>query len=75
MRFDSALVHSGNHMAHPHQDTTHWFDSQGGLLVQVRTLRAYMKDEEIVTKLVEDGQATAEQVWLCLKAAEVLDGK
>lgn len=43
--------------------------------MQVRTLRAYMKDEEIVTKLVEDGQATAEQVWLCLKAAEVLDGK
>lgn len=67
-RFNSYTVHM-----HPHYDTTHWFDKREGLLVRVRLLRAYLSDAEVVTKLVEDGQATAEQVWLCLKAAEILD--
>ena len=54
-------------------ENDHWFDGRGGLLRRVRNLRAYMKDAEIVTTLVDGGHATAAQVWLCLKAAEILD--
>ncbi len=58
-----------------HGEKSHWFDSQGGLLARVRSLSASLSDAEIVTKLVEEGQASAEQVWLCLKAAAILAKK
>lgn len=49
-----------------------WFDM---LLPRVRNLRYFLSDEEIVTKLVNAHEATSEQVFLCLKAATILDGE
>lgn len=56
-----------------HQESNHWFDGHDGLLERIRGLRVVFSDTQIVTKLVDEGQASAEQVWLCLKAAEILD--
>ena len=55
-----------------HNEYNHWYDA---MLPHVRILRSYMTDTEIVVQLVEGGQATAAQVWLCLNSAEILDGK
>jgi hypothetical protein len=51
-------------------DTSAWFDI---LLPRVRNLRSYLRDEEIVIRIVSGQYFTAEQVFLCLKAAEILD--
>jgi hypothetical protein len=53
-----------------HQEVS-WFDR---LLPRVRNLRAFLSDEEIVTKLVAENGVSPEQVFLCLKAAKLLDG-
>lgn len=49
-----------------------WFDT---LLPRVRNLRFFLSDTEIVTKLVASSEAMPEHVWMCLKAAAILDGK
>lgn len=55
-----------------HEDAIpHFFDV---LLGRVRNLRAFLSDEEIVTKLVSEKAGTPEQIMLCLHAAKILDG-
>lgn len=59
-----------DHVARP-SDVGGWFDV---LLPRVRNLRAFLTDEQIARKLVDSGEATPEQVFLCLKSAKTLDG-
>lgn len=56
-----------------HIENDHWFDGQNGLLEKVRILRSFMSDSEIAERL--SNRAKVEEIWLCLKAAEILDGK
>ena len=50
-------------------------DGEDGLLEKVRLLCGLISDDEIVQKLVTEKIGTPEQVWFCLKSAEILDGK
>lgn len=52
-----------------HYETNDWFVP---LVMRIRMLRQYKTDGEIAHMLVGEGQSPA-RVWLCLKAAEILD--
>ncbi len=52
-------------------DGKNWFDE---ILPRVRSRRAYSSDEEIVEALASDF-LSVEEIWLAIKAAEILDGK
>lgn len=48
-----------------------WFDN---LLPRVRSLRAFLSDEQIAEQIVPEGEYTVEELWLALNAAKILDG-
>lgn len=48
-----------------------WFDI---LVPRIRLLKMYdMSDSDVARKIVSEGNFSPEQVWLAIKAAEVLD--
>lgn len=52
----------------------HTADAIDMLICRVRTLRAFLTDEEVVKKLVEEKAAGAGEVYLAIMAARQLDG-
>lgn len=54
------------------RDSGAWFDM---LLPRVRSLRAFLDDAKIAEQILRDGEYSAEEIWLCLNAAAILDGK
>lgn len=44
------------------------------ILARCRAARAYLSDEEIVEEIVSEKKYTAEQVYLCIHSAKILDG-
>lgn len=52
-------------------DTCEWFNT---LLPRVRALRVFLGDTGVAEHIVPEGEHSAERVWLCLKAARILDG-
>lgn len=51
-------------------DKARFFDE---LLGRVRAARQYLSNEEIVEKIASEGIYSREEIYLCLKAAEVLE--